>query len=71
LLEKAMKNQNDNDKIAVVLSLYNKYKILEFAEEKKEIYLNLAYEHLFKVEVENSKKEVIINTAQVLMNRAS
>ncbi len=71
LLEKAMNNQNDNDKITVVLSLYNKYKIKEFAEEKKEIYLNLAYEHLSKVEIEESKKVIIIHTAQELMNRAS
>jgi geranylgeranyl diphosphate synthase type II len=71
LLEKAMKNQNDNEKITVVLSLYNKYKIQEFAEGKKEIYLNLAYEHLSKVEIVESKKVIIIHTAQELMNRAS
>jgi geranylgeranyl diphosphate synthase type II len=71
LLEKAMENQNDNDKITVVLSLYNKYKIQEFAEGKKEIYLNLAYEHLSKVKIEESKKVIIIHTAQELMNRIS
>lgn len=71
LLEKAMENQNDNDKITVVLSLYNKYKIKEFAEGKKEIYLNLAHEHLSKVKIEDSKKVIIIHTAQELMNRAS
>ena len=71
LLEKAMENQNDNDKITVVLSLYNKYKIQEFAEGKKEIYLNLAYEHLSKVKIEESKKVIIIHIAQELMNRIS
>ena len=71
LLEKAMKNQNDNEKITVVLSLYKKYKIQEFAEGKKEIFLNLAYEHLSKVNLEESKKVIIIHTAQELMNRIS
>ena len=71
LLEKAMKNQNDNEKIIVILSLYNKYKIQEFAEGKKEIYLKLAYEHLSKVNIEESKKVIITHTAQELMSRIS
>jgi geranylgeranyl diphosphate synthase, type II len=71
LLEKAMKYQNDIEKITIILSLYKKYKIQEFAEGKKEIYLNLAYEHLSKVKVEESKKVIIINTAQELMYRVS
>jgi geranylgeranyl diphosphate synthase type II len=71
LLEKAMENQNDNEKITIILSLYNKYKIQEFAEKKKEIYLNLAFEHLSEVKVEESKKVVITYTAQELMNRIS
>ena len=71
LLEKAMKNKNDYKKITVILSLYNKYKIEEFAEGQKEIYLNLAYEYLSKVNIVESKKVIIIHTAQELMNRAS
>jgi len=71
LLEKAIINQNHNDKVTVVLSLFNKYKIKEFAEGKKEIYLKLAYEHLSKVKIEESKKVIITHTAQELMSRIS
>lgn len=71
LLEKAMENENNEVKITSILSLYNKYKIQEFAENRKEIYLNLAFEHLSKVKIEESKKHIIIQTAQELMNRIS
>ena len=71
LLEKAMENQHHEKKITEIISLYNKYMIQQFAESKKQMYLDLAFKHLKEVNVDEQKKSVITNTAHELMNRVS
>ena len=71
LLEKAMENEHQEKKISDIISLYNKYMIHQFAESKKQMYLDLAFKHLKEVNVDEQNKSVITNTAQELMNRVS
>jgi len=71
LLEKAMENEHQEKKISDIISLYNKYMIQQFAESKKQMYLDLAFKHLKEVNVDEQNKSVITNTAQELMNRVS
>ena len=71
LLEKAMGNEHQEKKISEIISLYNKYMIQQFAESKKQMYLDLAFKHLKEVNVDEQNKSVITNTAQELMNRVS
>ncbi|MFZ4798633.1 MAG: polyprenyl synthetase family protein [Bacteroidia bacterium] len=71
LLEKAMENEHQEKKISEIISLYNKYMIQQFAESKKQMYLDLAFKHLKEVNVDEQNKSVITNTAHELMNRVS
>jgi len=71
LLEKAMGNEHQEKKISEIISLYNKYMIQQFAESKKQMYLDLAFKHLKEVKVDEQNKSVITNTAHELMNRVS
>jgi geranylgeranyl pyrophosphate synthase len=71
LLGKAMENQNQEEKIEAIILLYNKYMIQQFAEGKKQMYLNLAFKHLKEVSVDEQKKSIITSTAHELMNRVS
>ncbi|OYU95716.1 MAG: isoprenyl synthetase [Bacteroidetes bacterium B1(2017)] len=62
---------NQEKKIEGVLALYDKYQIKLFAEAKKQQYLNDAYAHLEAIKIEAKKKEILIHTAQDLMERMS
>jgi geranylgeranyl diphosphate synthase type II len=70
-LNDLLANSNEQEKVIAVLSLYNKYLIKQFAEGKKQQYLNLSYQHLADVQVDDNKKQILINTAQELMERVS
>lgn len=69
LLDDLMQLTDTEQKVQSVISLYDKYLIKQFAESKKQQYLDLAYKHLADVSVEEGKKSILINTAEELMNR--
>jgi len=71
LLDDLMQLADTEQKVQSVISLYDKYLIKQFAESKKQQYLDLAYNHLADVSVEEGKKSILINTAEELMNRVS
>lgn len=71
LLDDLMQLTDTEQKVQSVISLYDKYLIKQFAESKKQQYLDLAYKHLADVSVEECKKSILINTAEELMNRVS
>ncbi len=82
LLESAMKDDkallntlfvepDEDKKIAEVLKLYEKYQIRQFAEQKKQQYLDLAFEKLASIKVAPEHKQVLELTARELMNRMS
>lgn len=69
LIEKA--KSSDESKVEIILKLFEKYQVREFAEEKKAHYLQLAFQHLGSVKVQEERKSVLRNTALQLMNRIS
>ncbi len=71
LLDDLMQLTDTEQKVQSVINLYDKYLIKQFAESKKQQYLDLAYNHLADVSVEEGKKSILINTAEELMNRVS
>ncbi|MFN4083756.1 MAG: polyprenyl synthetase family protein [Bacteroidia bacterium] len=71
LLNQLLNETNTDKKIEGVINLYNKYQIKEFAETQKQQYLDKAFNHLKSVNVEENKKQYLINTANELMQRIS
>jgi geranylgeranyl diphosphate synthase type II len=71
LLDDLMQMTDTENKVEGVINLYDKYMIKQFAESKKQQYLDLAFDHLENVNVDHNKKTVITNTAYELMNRVS
>ncbi len=71
LLDDLMQLTDTEQKVQSVINLYDKYLIKQFAEGKKQQFLDLAYQHLADVSVEEGKKSILINTAEELMNRVS
>ncbi|MEI7977494.1 MAG: polyprenyl synthetase family protein [Bacteroidota bacterium] len=71
LLDDLMQLTDTEQKVQSVINLYDKYLIKQFAESKKQQYLDLAYKHLADVSVDETKKSILINTAEGLMNRVS
>jgi geranylgeranyl diphosphate synthase type II len=71
LLEKLMSDTNETNKINVVLELYKKYKLKEFAESEKSKYLRIAFESLEKVNGNVDAKKLLSDTANELMIRIS
>jgi geranylgeranyl diphosphate synthase type II len=71
LLDDLMQLTDTEQKVQSVINLYDKYLIKQFAESKKQQYLDLAYKHLADVSVDETKKTILINTAEGLMNRVS
>jgi len=71
LLQELMNEIDDDKKITGILQLYHKYKVKEFAEAEKEKYLQLAYRHFNKVNVNADRKSILKQTAEELMSRTS
>ena len=71
LLDDLMQLTDTEQKVQSVINLYDKYLIKQFAESKKQQYLDLAYKHLADISVDETKKTILINTAEELMNRVS
>lgn len=65
------KEQDQNIKITEVLKLYDKYQIKDFAESKKQTYLDIAMKHLHAIGLEKAKTEILEKTALDLMERMS
>ena len=59
------------EKIEAVLKLYTKYKVRDKAEQLKEQYLQLAFEHLKQISIPNENKLLLKQTAIDLMERMS
>lgn len=59
------------EKIEAVLKLYAKYKVRDKAEQLKEQYLQLAFEHLKQISIPNENKLLLKQTAIDLMERMS
>jgi geranylgeranyl diphosphate synthase type II len=71
LLENTLKLTNDEEKIRNVLALYEKYQIKQYAEGKKQIYLENAFRELKETNIDENRLSVLIKTAQELMVRTS
>jgi geranylgeranyl diphosphate synthase type II len=71
LIEDLMQASDYQYKVQSIVNLYDKYMIKQFAENKKQQYLDLAYQHLADVQVDNTKKTILTHTAEELMNRVS
>jgi geranylgeranyl diphosphate synthase type II len=71
LLDELMQVSDNEHKVKGVVNLYDKYMIKQFAESKKQQYLDLAYQHLADVQVDETKKTILTHTAEELMNRVS
>ncbi len=69
LLQSLLAETNEDVKIEGVLALYEKYQIKAFAESQKQQYLDRAFHHLQAVSVQADRKQVLISTAQDLMQR--
>lgn len=69
LLQQLLNMQDNEAKLNGVLALYHKYQIKEFANNCKQQYLNTAFTNLNKINVEPTRKAVLINTANELMDR--
>jgi geranylgeranyl diphosphate synthase type II len=65
------KELDQNTKITEVLKLYDKYQIRDFAESKKQTYLDIAMKHLLAIGLEKEKTEILEKTALDLMERMS
>jgi geranylgeranyl diphosphate synthase type II len=71
LLYDLMQMTDPKNKVQGVINLYDKYMIKQFAESKKQQFLDLAYQHLADVQVNETKKTILTHTAEELMNRVS
>lgn len=71
LLDELMQISDNEQKVQGIVNLYDKYMIKQFAESKKQQFLDLAYQHLADVKVDETKKAVLTHTAEELMNRVS
>jgi octaprenyl-diphosphate synthase len=71
LIQQLLAEPNDEIKIAGVLALYQKYQIKAFAESQKQQYLDRAFHHLQAVSVQADRKQIVMQTAQELMQRMS
>ena len=69
LLQSLLAETNEDIKIEGVLALYEKYQIKAFAESQKQQYLDRAFHHLEAVSVQADRKQVLMSTAQDLMQR--
>jgi geranylgeranyl diphosphate synthase, type II len=69
LLQSLLAETNEDIKIEGVLALYEKYQIKAFAESQKQQYLDRAFHHLQAVSVQADRKQILISTAQDLMQR--
>ncbi len=65
------KESDQNKKISETLRLYDKYQIRQFAEVKKQTYLDIAMKHLHAIGLEKEKTEILEKTALDLMERIS
>jgi len=63
--------KNVDEKINAVLKIYEKVNVRKEAELLKEKYLATAFSHLDKISVDDSRKEILRNTANELMQRMS
>lgn len=66
----SLTSDNSVIKINSMLALYNKYKILELANELKEQYTSLAYKSLAQIEVADVNKSQLYDLADKLMYRS-
>ncbi len=71
LIQQLLAEPNDEIKIAGVLALYQKYQIKAFAESQKQQYLDRAFHHLQADSVQADRKQIVMQTAQELMQRMS
>ncbi len=71
LLSELLPEQDLDKKIAGILKLYAKYQIRQFAELKKQEYLETAFRHLDDVRVAKERKSILHQTAMELMERIS
>lgn len=71
LLNLLLHEIDEDKKIEGVLKLYDKYKIKQFAEQKKQDYLKKAFEFLHLVNIEPIRKKTLEQTALKLMERMS
>lgn len=72
-MEQFMHNSkvSEQQKIDGILAIYNKLNVRETANQLKEQYLQQAFAHLQKVDVPESRKEILQSTALDLMERMS
>ena len=63
--------KNVDEKINAVLNIYEKLNVKNEAEKLKEDFLVKAFSHLDKISVDDSRKEILRNTANELMVRMS
>ncbi len=71
ILNSLLNETDENRKIAEVLKLYEKYQIKQFAEQKKQQFLDKSFNHLALVNVSVERKLVLQQTANELMSRMS
>ncbi len=63
------KSIDENEKIGLIVHIFNELKIKELAQEKMNTYLNKAFDHLDKVSIENAKKESLKDLANKFIRR--
>jgi len=65
------KNISDNEKISQVITIYNKLNIKQITIDKMHEYQTIALEYLDKINVDKSKKNILFNLAEQLLNRVN
>jgi geranylgeranyl diphosphate synthase type II len=65
------KNISDNEKISQVITIYNKLNIKQIAIDKMHEYQTIALKYLDKINVDKSKKNILFNLAEQLLNRVN
>lgn len=61
---------NDMEKVEAMLSLYQKYEVLHYANTLKESYTHLAYQNLKEIEVPEEHKAALYELADQLLHRS-
>ncbi len=63
------KNINNDEKISKVIDVYNKLNVKQLAVDKMNEYQSEALKYLKKINVDNTKKTILFNLAEQLLNR--
>lgn len=70
-LESILKDNNTENKVEIVLSIFNKYKIKEYATQKRNSFIQIAQQNLDKLNISKDKKQILENLIEHLVLRNS